>query len=465
MSQSQTPFRIGRAAGCVAIVLVGWFAACEEETAPGPTPVDIEIVSGNDQYSKQGTELEAPIVVEVTLSDGEPGAGVPVRFAIKAGGGTLSRTSATTNVDGRSSVRWTLGAPLGVQEIEVSIADDPGVDAVGQATSANFHCPEEDPTFVQRFFPENDLFLFTRASSVTVSGGQARAGVVHLGLDLSNQEFDATSFVAFDETVFQAVVRDCAFAENGEFYIAWNNTSADREIAKVAPDRTVTHFATLEGLLGTEITWLEGGVLAGCDEFGPFTVGCRDTLTRYADALYSGTLPDAANYDAVAFDPIGSYLYFIYRFDRSLRRIPLDGYAQAGPTEDFLTLEPDEASGANGMAVHTDGSVYILVDSPGTKSIVKVTSTGTKTTVFDFFTRGAGNAAGIQDDLAIDSDPTRNFLFTLDTLNNVILLFDIDAGGSGQLFELTPDVTAGQYAASNASQGERVGLAVLPGAP
>lgn len=459
MSQSQIPFRFGRAAVFFSLTLVAWFAACEEETAPGPTPVDIEIVSGNGQYSKQGTQLEEPVIVQVTLSDGEPGAGVEVRFAIKSGGGTLSRTTAATNANGYAAVEWTLGPGLGVQQLGISLADNAGVATQAQATSSDYYCPEEDPTFVRRFLPANDLFLFTHRSSVTVSGGQPRAGVVHLGMDLLNTEFDASTLVAFDWTTFQAVVRDCAFSTNGEFYIAWTNTSSRREIAKIAPNGSVTHFATLEGILGTEITTLEGGVLAGCDEFGPFTVGCRDTLTRYPDATFSGTEPDNANYDAVAFDPVGDYLYFIARPTRKLSRIPLDGYTQTGPTEEVVTLEPEETTGANGMVVHTDGSVYILIESAGTKAIVKVTSAGVKTTAFDFLTDRAGSA-GIQDDLAIAQlgGPTP-VLYTLDTLNNVILLYNIN---TDELVEIDPDSNTDPNAASKEDSGERVGLSVLP---
>jgi hypothetical protein len=187
-------------------------------------------------------------------------------------------------------------------------------------------------------------------------------------------------------------VRDCAFASNGEFYLAWNNASGVREIAKVSPvagPQRTRHFATLVSGMGTEITLMENGVLAGCDEFGPFTVGCRDTLTRYADATYSGSVGsrDVANWHAVACDTINNYLYYIYLSDRSLRRIPLDGYTQTGPTEFVVTLDIDESDGADGMAVdHADGSLYILVESANTKSIVRVAG-GVKTTVFDFFTR------------------------------------------------------------------------------
>jgi len=457
MSKIQSRFRFGRALACLSLVLVV-FAACEDDTGPGPLPSSIVIVSGDGQYSKQGTELQDPIVVGVTLQDGARGVDVPVRFSVRSGGGTLSQTSTTTNGDGEASVRWTLGPTLGTQEIEIEIADNSGIETVAQATAAIFHCPEEDPAFVRRFLAENDLFLFTRKSGLIAGGGPERVGIVQIMPDTPNLEFAAISFVGFDENILRAVVRDCAFSANGEFYIAWTSTSSVREIAKVNPNHTVTHFATLEGILGTEITSMEGGVLAGCDEFGPFTVGCRDTLTRYADAIFDGTAT-LANNKAVACDTIGNYLYFIDQTARRLRRVPLDGYTQTGPTEEAANLTTDEAVGANGMVVH-DQTVYLLVESANTKSIVSITSTGTKQTEFDFFSRGAGDAAGVQSDLALLEAGALNALYTLDTLNNVILIYVL---GTGQFEVFNPDNSTDPGAASEAgSSGELVGLAVLP---
>src|SRR5262245_39696044 len=389
-----------RAVAAAVVAILVLFAACEDdETSPGPVPAGDEIVSGNGQYSKQGTELEEPVRVEVTLSDGAPAVGETINFAIRSGGGSLSRSSAVTNEDGETSVRWTLGPGTGTQEITISVAGDSDVRAVAQATSAAFYCPEEDPTFAQRFPQDElqtDLFVFTRRSSVVAAGGPDRVGLVYVDPDSPNEEFDAVSFVGYDETVLQAVARDCAFASNGEFYIAWTSTSSVREIRKVLPNRASEHFSRLEGILGTEITTMEGAVLGGCDEFGPFTVGCRDTLTRYDDATFDGSTT-FANHDAVAYDATGNYLYFIDETARRLRRVPLDGYTQTGATEEVATLTADEAANANGMVVYNQ-IVYILVDSPTTKEILSVTSTGTKATEFDFFSRGAGDAAGVQND-------------------------------------------------------------------
>jgi hypothetical protein len=198
----------------------------------------------------------------------------------------------------------------------------------------------------------------------------------------------------------------------------------------------------------------------GCDELGPFAVTCRDTVFRYEGAIYSGDdgTRDEANNDAVAVDSTNGDLdlYFIYKSDRKLKRIPLDGIAPAGPIADVVTLPLEECDGARGMVVDADGSVYILVESASVKSIVKVTAGGVRTTEFDFFTRGAGDAAGIQSDLAIDR--SFRFLYTLDTKNDVVLLYEILAQ---QLTVLSSSADP-EAASSAATSGERVGLDVLP---
>jgi len=431
--------------------------ACEDSAVPVPAPDEIELLSGDAQYTRKGTELEAPVVVRVELEDGEPAAGVAVRFQVIEGGGSLSRTTATTSSSGRASVRWTVGPDTGANQLRVSVVENTALTVVASATAAEYYCPEEDPTFTQKFFNAHDFVLLTRASSLTQGQGLAVAGLVRIVPDFPFHEFVGTSLQNYDEGSFDNVVRDCAFSANGDLYISWNNIRD--EVMKVAANGTVSHFATLESSFGAEIAMVSGGVLVGCDERGPFAVTCRDTLFRYEDATFSGNGRDSANNDALAVDPASGSLYFIYKFDRTLRKIPLDGITQTGPTVGVVTLPIDESDGARGMVVdEDDGSVYILVESDDTKSIVKVTSAGVRTTEVDFFVaRGPGDAAGIQSDLAIDQQ--YRFLYTLDTKNDVLLVYQI---ALQDLFELVS--SADPEAASNGfSSGERVGLDVLPG--
>lgn len=444
---------IRRYLALVALAAAFAIPACEDDPAPAPAPRNLSIVSGDDQYSKKGTELEAPIVVQVVLDDGAPGAGVPVTFQVVEGGGSLSRSTVNANASGLASVRWTLGPDTGPQRVRATVAGNSALSVQLDATSSEFYCPEEDPVFSRKFFPQQDLFLFTPRSSLA-----ADAAIVQVSPSFPGS-FDGVLFLEFVGGVLLNIVRDCAFSASGDFYLAWTTGSAVHEVVKIEGDGSATHFASLQSSFGSEIAFLPGGVLAGCDEFGPFTVGCRDTLTRYEDATFGGIAPDAANNDAMAVDPASGDLYFIQIENRRLRRLPLDGYTQTAPSVDVATLDIEEAYGARGMVIDTDGSVFILVDSDddATKRIVKVTAAGVKTTVVDFFAeRGAGDLAGEQSDLAIDR--SIRFLYTMDTLNNVVLIYDIAGATFGQ-----PLVSSGDPgAASDGSVGERVGIAVLP---
>src|SRR5262249_41990607 len=156
----------------------------------------------------------------------------------------------------------------------------------------------------------------------------------------------------------------------------------------------------------------------------------------------------------------------IYKADRRLKRIPMNGHTPSGPVENVMTTalgnNTDISDGARGMVVDgSDHSVYILVESTGTKAIIKVTHDGTMTTAYDFFTRGAGDAAGIQEDLAIDR--SLKYLYTLDTKNNVFLAFGLPTSADpGSLISISP--ANGPNEASDAGSREAVGLDVIPAA-
>jgi hypothetical protein len=442
---------LGLIIACVALAGI----ACDDTTTPPPAPTGIDIVSGDAQYSKKGTELEEPVTVHVSLPDGEPAPGVEVRFQVIEGAGSVSAATAMTSTSGEASARWTMGPAVGLNRLGISLVDNSSLTVVATATSSEFYCPEEDPTFARRFSAAHNLFLLSRDAGALEVAGEDAAGVVYVELDLGNLRFQATAFERFDETVsHQVAVRDCAFAASGDFYATRNSVGND--VVKFASDGTPSYFAMQESNFGSEIDATSGGILVGCDALGPFVVTCRDTLYRWTATTYSGVYPDAANNDAVATNPDDDDLYFIYLGDRALWRVPLDGLAPTGPPEKVVTLERAEADGASGMVVNdSDGVIYILVESPTVKAILKVTPAGTKTVEFDFFTRGAGDAAGQQSDLAIDR--SFDFLYTLDTRNNVILIYQLV---SRQLSEL---VSIGDpNAASNGSVGERVGLSVLP---
>ena len=99
----------------------------------GGEPADaLEKVSGDNQTGTPGNALASPFVVEAQDEDGEPLAGHSVTFAVTAGGGSLSETSARTNANGRAQTTLTLGSALGVNSVQASVT---GVDPVIFSTS------------------------------------------------------------------------------------------------------------------------------------------------------------------------------------------------------------------------------------------------------------------------------------------------------------------------------------------
>jgi hypothetical protein len=82
-----------------------------------PVPNKLVQISGNGQSAVAGRMLANPFVVEVTDAAGNPISGATVTFAVTAGGGTLSATSAVTGANGTASTLLTLGATAGTNTV------------------------------------------------------------------------------------------------------------------------------------------------------------------------------------------------------------------------------------------------------------------------------------------------------------------------------------------------------------
>ena len=78
-------------------------------------------VCGEDQEGTAGEQLAEPFVVLVSNEDGAAIAGVAVSFAVTAGGGMLSATTATTDANGRVRTWLTLGSELGTNTVSATV--------------------------------------------------------------------------------------------------------------------------------------------------------------------------------------------------------------------------------------------------------------------------------------------------------------------------------------------------------
>ena len=83
-------------------------------------PMSLEAISGGEQEGFPGEALTNPFVVEVKDESGLVFEGVPVTFAVTAGGGTLTKQNITTDSSGRAESRLTLGSNPGTNTVRAT---------------------------------------------------------------------------------------------------------------------------------------------------------------------------------------------------------------------------------------------------------------------------------------------------------------------------------------------------------
>lgn len=88
-------------------------------TATPDVPATFAKVFGDGQTGAPGDQLGSPVVVEVTDRFANPVSGVTVTFSVGEGG--VTPTTADTEVSGRASALWTLGATEGAQQLTASV--------------------------------------------------------------------------------------------------------------------------------------------------------------------------------------------------------------------------------------------------------------------------------------------------------------------------------------------------------
>ena len=88
-------------------------------------PATVTVATGNGQTAAVGTEITPAPAVLVQDAGGTPVAGVEVRFAVTAGGGTVTGALATTGADGIAAVEsWALGAATGANGLRATVQAD-----------------------------------------------------------------------------------------------------------------------------------------------------------------------------------------------------------------------------------------------------------------------------------------------------------------------------------------------------
>ena len=113
-------------------------------------PTTLTKVSGDAQTGTPGTALASPFVVEVKdgATTAKTFAGVPVTFAVTAGGGTLSATRVATDATGRAQVTLTPGATAATQTVTATVTHAGRTLTQTFSTTVTVNFP---PTFAATF--------------------------------------------------------------------------------------------------------------------------------------------------------------------------------------------------------------------------------------------------------------------------------------------------------------------------
>lgn len=114
----------------ILVGLLGLSLACSAADSSGPGgggggggAASLTKVAGDNQTFRINSALPTPIVVVAKDANNNPLEGVDVSFSVKAGGGSVSSATVTTNNSGQASVTWTLGSTVGGNTLQASVAD------------------------------------------------------------------------------------------------------------------------------------------------------------------------------------------------------------------------------------------------------------------------------------------------------------------------------------------------------
>jgi hypothetical protein len=434
--------------GWLALVfcLTGFFIQCSDPDAPD-LPAKIQIISGDNQFSRFATELPDPFVVKVMTEGGAAAVGISIVFEPTEGGGGFSNSNVLTNDDGVASSRFTLGPLEGTNRALAYVEGTPSLAVPFIAMASYAFCPEAETTLSVFYGTQGHLFYVTAKSGLFTD----YSGVIRINPSFGSQP---VPFIGFPTDIFTTQIWDIAFSPRGDMYLS-TSTIFD-EVLITTTDGDYSVFAPLPEynsvFSAAEITCNQEGLIVGCNNKGPFFIKCGESFERFEDATYSSGI----NNDAVAVDPVTDDIYFIHQSQRILLRLPVDTLTALGPPETVADLSQDEAVGARGMVCDSDRTIYILIDTEDTKKILAVSAiNGSKTDLFDFFTRGSGSLqdAGVQRDLALD--PVGKILYTVDTLNNALLNYLLPGGPLG-ISSQGPEIS------TSTDGSERIGIAVIP---
>jgi subtilisin family serine protease len=135
--QASTTWTMGTAAGAVNTATAaasGLTVVTFGATVTAGAVASGVMTQGDGQAGAVGTALAQPITAEFRDAFNNLVSGVPVTWAVPAGGGTLTTASPTTDAQGRASASWVLGLEFGNGHVVTATAGGVAATGTAQAT-------------------------------------------------------------------------------------------------------------------------------------------------------------------------------------------------------------------------------------------------------------------------------------------------------------------------------------------
>ncbi len=183
--RASTSWTMGNGAGPQSLrASVAGLSATFQAVAVPSGPATLSIVSGDGQAAPPGTKVALAPTVSVRDQLGGPVPGVPVKFAVTAGGGSIENPSVQTDSAGRASCgAWTMGAAKGLDSISATADGLSPVSFTAKAlnTSADVAVMMIDPSPMQ-VVGEAVTVAAAVSSTYQITSVQAQAGGASVNL-------------------------------------------------------------------------------------------------------------------------------------------------------------------------------------------------------------------------------------------------------------------------------------------
>ncbi|MFH1754487.1 MAG: hypothetical protein ABIA59_02180, partial [Candidatus Latescibacterota bacterium] len=210
------------------LIFSGLLVQCSDPEAPD-LPASIQIVSGDNQFSRFSTAVPDPLVVRLTTESGAPASGYTIVFEPTAGDGSFTIPKAVTNDDGVASSHFTLGPLQGANSAVAYLEGTRSLSVPFNAMASYAYCPEAETTLAVFHGIQGRLYLATSKSSMFPD----HSGVIRVDPLFYSQ---TVPFVGFPTNIFTTQIWDIAFSPKGDLYLSTSTIFDDVLIATADGD-------------------------------------------------------------------------------------------------------------------------------------------------------------------------------------------------------------------------------------